>query len=179
MRRVRVSVLDDAEEERRPALGGDELAWVVRGLEYEREGTLQLTDNLHDELPERDAGVELLVEVLGELRDHLGVRLGLEDEALALEHLPQRLVVGDDAVVHHEELVGGVRCVGVAVAGCRGTVRRPARVSDAAVVLEEEIAVQVLLAIDVLGEPVDLAGLLEDDGLELVQGRAVVDGDTR
>ena len=108
MRRVLAGFLDDSEEEGRASLGGDELAGVVRRLEDERERALELTNHLHDELPEGDPVVELLVEVLGELRDHLGVRLGLEDEALALEHLPQGLVVGDDAVVHHQELVVGI-----------------------------------------------------------------------
>ena len=67
----------------------------------------------------------------------------------------------------------------MAVAGRRGTVRRPARVSDAAVVLEEQIGVEVLLVRDKIGEHVDLAGLLEDDGRELVKARAVVDGNAR
>ena len=54
-------------------------------------------------------------------------------------------MVGDDAVVHHEKLVGGIGGVWVAVVSGGGPVGGPARVPDAAVVLEVHIAVQVLL----------------------------------
>jgi hypothetical protein len=39
--------------------------------------------------------------LLQEVHQHLGVGLGGEDVALLHEPLPQRLVVLDDAVVHH------------------------------------------------------------------------------
>ena len=57
----------------------------------------------------------------------------------------ERLVVGDDAVVHDEELVGGVAGVRVAVVRRGAPVRRPPRVPDPAVVLQVHLRVQPLL----------------------------------
>ena len=88
-----------------------------------------------------------------EFRSHhprLSVRLRLEDEPAALQHLLQRLMVGDDAVVHHQELVGTVGGVGVAVVGRGGTVCGPPRVSDAAVVLKVHLRVEILLCFHLL-----------------------------
>mmetsp|Transcript_2769 Transcript_2769/g.10981 ORF Transcript_2769/g.10981 Transcript_2769/m.10981 type:complete len:272 (+) Transcript_2769:1477-2292(+) len=169
--------LDDAHQQRRAALGGDELARVVHGLEDERERALELPHHLHHELAERDTlRLELVEQVLGQLGNDLGVRVGLEREPLALEHLFQRLMVGDDPVVHHQELVALVRGVRVAVPRRGRAVRRPARVPDPAVVLEVHVGVEVLLRHQ-LGEPVDLADLANHDRVELIGARAAVHGD--
>jgi hypothetical protein len=50
----------------------------------------------------------LVVDVLGQLGNALGVGLGLEAEALALEEGLQLLVVGDDTIVNDGELPVGV-----------------------------------------------------------------------
>ena len=65
-----------------------------------------------------------------QLRDHLGVGVAAEDDALG-DQLPfQGGVVLDDAVVNHgDQAVAGQVRVGVAIVG--GAVRCPARVADA------------------------------------------------
>jgi hypothetical protein len=50
----------------------------------------------------------LVVDVLGQLGNALGVGLGLEAEALALEESLQLLVIGDDTIVNDGELPVGV-----------------------------------------------------------------------
>lgn len=68
-------------------------------------------------------------------RVRLQARCPMKDRKAHQEVL-ERLVVGDDAVVHHHELVviaGGVR---VAVDGCGAAVRRPARVPNACLRLQ-------------------------------------------
>src|SRR5690606_23871851 len=59
------------------------------------------------EVCEAHIGV-LIMDVLGELGNALGIRLGLEPEALALEQSLQLLVVGDNAIVDNGELPVGV-----------------------------------------------------------------------
>jgi hypothetical protein len=48
-------------------------------------------------------------EVFGELRNALGVGLGLESETLALEQGLEFLVIGDDTIVDNSELPLGIR----------------------------------------------------------------------
>ena len=75
--------------------------------------------------------LELAVERrLDQVREHLGVGLGLERVPLHLEHLPQRAVVLDDAVVHDGDRARAVD-VRMRVALVRRAVRGPARVGDA------------------------------------------------
>ena len=72
---------------------------------------------------------------LDEVRDDLGVGLGDEPVALALELALQIEVVLDDAVVDDDDLAGAV-AVRVRVLLGRPSVRRPARVADAVVAVE-------------------------------------------
>ena len=67
---------------------------------------------------------------------------------VSLEHLLERLVVSDDAVVNHEEFVGRIGSVRVAVVRRGRTVGGPARVRDATVVLEVHVTVHVLLVLN-------------------------------
>jgi hypothetical protein len=80
---------------------------VVDALDQEAVGALELADDSLGQVGEADIGM-LVVEVLGQLGDALGISLGLELEALALEQSLQLLVVGDDAVVDDGELPVGV-----------------------------------------------------------------------
>jgi hypothetical protein len=75
----------------------------VHTLDQQPISTLELADDSLGQLGETEVRV-LVVEVLGELRDALGIRLGLEAEALALEQSLELLVVGDDTVVDDGEL---------------------------------------------------------------------------
>ena len=69
---------------------------------------------------------------LDQVRDDLGVGLGDERVALALQLVLQVEVVLDDAVVDDDDLAGAV-AVRVRVLLGRPAVRRPARVADAVV----------------------------------------------
>ena len=65
--------------------------------------------------------------VADQLRDHLGVGLGLEAVALGDQLVAQHLEILDDAVVHDRD---AARLVGVRVVAGRRAVRRPAGVAD-------------------------------------------------
>jgi hypothetical protein len=92
----------DTNDKGRTLAGGDDLVGVVDRLQQETESTLQLCDDRLCERSEVDRGV-LVVDVLGELGDTLGVRLALENLALALEQGLQLLVVGNDTIVDDRE----------------------------------------------------------------------------
>ena len=67
--------------------------------------THQLNDDTLNQLAEGDVFVlPVVVQVLDELGDDLGVCVGLKDEALGLQERLDVLVVGDDAIVDHKEL---------------------------------------------------------------------------
>ena len=85
--------------------------------------------------------------VLDEVRQGLGIRLGREAVAGALEPLPQHVRVLDDAVVHH---CYRPRAVGVRVrVPLRGRpVRSPARVADAAAAGERRAPEQRAQTVD-------------------------------
>lgn len=95
----------------RTLAGGDDLMGVVDRLDEHTEGALKLADDGLGEDGEFNGGV-LVVDVLCELGDGLGVGLGLELEALGLEERLDLLVVGDDAIVDDGELPVGVRPIG-------------------------------------------------------------------
>jgi hypothetical protein len=80
---------------------------VVDGLDEQTVGALELLDDGLGEVGEANGGV-LVVEVLGELGNALGIRLGLELEALGAQEGLELLVVGDDTIVDDGELPGGV-----------------------------------------------------------------------
>lgn len=120
----------DTDDEGRALAGGDDLMGEVDRLDQQAIGTLELLDDGLGQLGEANVGVGV-VEVLGELGNALGVGLGLELEALALQQGLQLLVVGDDTVVNNTELPAGVGPVGVAVDARGGAVRGPPGVGDA------------------------------------------------
>lgn len=97
----------DANNEGRTLSGGNNLVGVVDGLDEQTVGTLELVDNGLGEVGEANLGV-LVVDVLGELGNALGIGLGLKLEALALEKNLQLLVVGNDTIVDDGEFPGGV-----------------------------------------------------------------------
>lgn len=78
------------------------------GLQEEAKGTLELFDDGLCESGEVQVWVRV-VEEFGEFSNALGVRIGLELEALALEKRPELFVVGDDTIVDDGELPLGVR----------------------------------------------------------------------
>jgi hypothetical protein len=98
------------DDQRGSLTGSDNLMGVVDGLEQQTESTLELLDNGLGQDSEFNVRV-LIVEVLGELGNALGIGLSLKAEALALQEGLQFLVVGDDTVVDNRELPGGVRSV--------------------------------------------------------------------
>jgi hypothetical protein len=98
----------DADDERRTLSGGNDLVGVVNGLDKKTVSTLKLLDDGLGQVGETDVGV-LVVDVLGQLGNALGVGLGLESEALALEKGLELLVVGNDTIVDDGELPRGVR----------------------------------------------------------------------
>ena len=73
---------------------------------------------------EQAAGIQAMHQV----RDHLGVGLGLEGVTLRLQFHAQFVVILDDAVMHQRDLAVREDRMGVAGHGC--AVRRPARVRD-------------------------------------------------
>lgn len=97
----------DTNDQGRTLAGGDDLVGVVNGLHEKTEGALELLDDGLGQGGEVDAWV-LIVDVLGELSDGLGIGLSLELEALALEEHLQLLVVCDDSVVDNGEFPLGV-----------------------------------------------------------------------
>lgn len=102
----------------------------------------QLLHDLLDQLPERVVRV-LFVQVVDELRDHLGVCLRLEVVSLRLQEALDVLVVGDDAVVDDDERVVLVGALRMRVRLARRAVSGPARVRDADVRLQLNVAGRV------------------------------------
>lgn len=130
----------DADEQGRPASGGDDLVGEEGALEDESVGAVELLARGFDE---RDKvallarGLLDVVHVLDQLGDDLGVRVRLKLVALGHEQLLEHGIVGDDAVVHDHKRVVGVRRVRVRVDVRRRAVRGPARVRDANVVVQQ------------------------------------------
>mmetsp|Transcript_78982 Transcript_78982/g.223532 ORF Transcript_78982/g.223532 Transcript_78982/m.223532 type:complete len:648 (-) Transcript_78982:157-2100(-) len=124
-----VLVLPHAEQQRGALPGADEQVRVVLEDEDDPVGPLH-----HLQGPRDDPALlqlrHLVPHALHQVRQALGVRLALEDVALLLQLLLERLVVLDHAVVHdgYGAVVGDVR---VRVLVRRLPVRRPARVGDA------------------------------------------------
>jgi len=100
----------DTHNEGRTLSSGDDFLRVVDRLQEEAEGALKLLDDRLGESGKVQVWVRV-VEELGEFGNALGVRVGLELEALAFEERPELFVVGDDTVVDDCELPLGVRPV--------------------------------------------------------------------
>ena len=119
------AVLADAQQQRRAAARDDDAEGVGLGDHADGVGADEIDGGLAHRLEQVGVALQLVVDQVG---DSLGVGLGLEDVALALQVGLDRLEVLDDAVMHHGEAAGDVR-VGVALGG--HAVGGPARVGDA------------------------------------------------
>lgn len=84
--------------------------WVVDGLNQQTVSTFKLLNDSLGQVRETNLRV-LVVNVFGELRDALGVGLGLELEALGRQQGLQLLIVCDDAIVDDAKLPIGIRSV--------------------------------------------------------------------
>ena len=154
-----MATLAPAEDERRPALGGGDLAGADVG-----DGVEPL------EAPERGhrRGHELLgagrrrgEALLEQVRHHLGIRLRAEPMTGSHEWLAELAVVGDDAVVDEREPARAVQ-VRVSVGLGHASMRGPAGVADA-----DGAGGQVRRRVT------DLAGTLgEDDLVTVADGHA-------
>ena len=122
-----VFVFAEADDERRALLGGDDRARLVAVDHHQRVVAFELLERLAD-------GVDELRPVLhvffDEMRDDLGVRLGLELVPDLLQPLLDREEVLDDAVVDDHDLAGAV-AMRMGVVLVRLAVRGPARVAHA------------------------------------------------
>lgn len=98
----------DTDDKGRTLASSDDLMRVVNGLDQQSVGTLELVNDSLGEVGEANIGV-LVVQVLGELSNALGVGFGLELEALGAQEGLELLVVGDDTIVDDGELPGRVR----------------------------------------------------------------------
>lgn len=119
----------DTNDQGRTLAGRNDLVRVVDRLDEQAIGALEFLDDGLGEVGETDLGV-LVVNVLCELGNALGIGLGLELETLAAEQGLEFLVVCNDTVVDDGELPGGIRAVGVAVDSGRRTVGSPSGVGD-------------------------------------------------
>ena len=98
----------DTNDKRRTLTGSNDLVRVVNGLDEKAVGTLKLQDDSLGQVGQADGRV-LVVQVLGQLGNALGIGLGLESEALALEQSLELLVIGDDTIVNDAEFPCGIR----------------------------------------------------------------------
>lgn len=105
-------------------------------LQQQTERALQLLNDGLGQGGEVDCGV-LVKDVLGQLRNRLGIRLRLKLHALTLQQLLELLVVGDDTIVDDRELPLRVGAVWVAVESAGHAVGGPSGVRDTGVVIED------------------------------------------
>src|SRR5258706_9234720 len=117
-----------------------------------RVGAAQLAEGAPYRLVQLGGILEM---ALDQVRDDLGVRLGLEGVPLGLQALLDRQVVLDDAVVDHHEVARavGVR-VGILVGG--PAVGGPARVAEADTALDRLLAQERLQVLDAPGRAPNL-----------------------
>ncbi len=111
---------------------------VLLGHDRKRIGAVQLAHGRLHGVEQALARVEVHVHPV---RDHLGVGLGAELVATALQVVAQRLVVLDDAVVHDGDAVARDVRVGIALA--RHAVGRPAGVRDAELAVHRALVERV------------------------------------
>jgi hypothetical protein len=150
------------------------LVGIVLRLEDEGEGALELLEDGLDELGERDALVRLgIVDIFREDGDGLGVRLALKLVAAVLKNEAEGGGIGDDAVVHDDEVVGRVGAQRVTVHDRGRAVCRPAGVCDRDLRVEHFRGIYVRRG-DALAKACDLADFLE---VVHVAGGVAVDTD--
>ena len=120
-----VFVIADADDDRRTHAGGDDFVRVGARNHGQREDAGDLLHRQAHRLFQ--AAFEMF---LDQMRDDLGVGLGLEEMAFMLELMLQREVVLDNAVVYHHHVVLTV-AVRVRVLFRGPSVSRPSRMADA------------------------------------------------
>ena len=129
----------DADDQRAVLSRAVELARKV--LEHQRKGIAAAHAHHHAVDRVDRADLVLLVVVVDQLDDHLGVRAAVKTVAVVQKLLLELLEILDDAVVHADHVRfdrsrAGARCVAgnvrMRVCAARLAVRRPARMSDAA-----------------------------------------------
>lgn len=98
-----------ADQERRTAAGNYDLIGIVLRLEDKGEGTLELFENGFDKLSERDTLVRLrVVDIFRKDGNGLRIGLALKFVTAILEDEAEGGGIGDDTVVHDEEIIGGI-----------------------------------------------------------------------
>ena len=121
----------DADQERRTATSGYDFIGIVLRLEDKGEGSLELLENGFDKFGERDALVRLrVIDIFGKDGNGLRVRLALKLVATVLENEAEGGGIGDDTVVHDDEIVVGIGAQRVAVDDRGRAVGGPSRVCN-------------------------------------------------
>ncbi|MNO88854.1 hypothetical protein D3C76_803210 [compost metagenome] len=120
-----------ADHQRAAAARGEDAVRLFRADHRQAVGAVQF---LHRRLQRGGQVAQTVQLVVQQVDDHFGVGLRGEHVAEALEVGAQFLVVLDDAVVHHRQLVMGEMRVGVGFGG--RAVGRPAGVGDAEAALQ-------------------------------------------
>lgn len=99
----------DADQERRTTTSSYDFIGIVLRLEDKGEGSLELFENGLDKLGERNALVWLrVVDIFGKDGNGLRVGLALKLVATVLENEAKGGSIGDDTVVHDDEITVGI-----------------------------------------------------------------------
>ena len=99
----------DADQERRTATSGYDFIGIVLRLEDKGEGSLELLENGFDKFGKRDALIRLrVIDIFGKDGNGLRVGLALKLVATVLENEAEGGGIGDDTVVHDDEIVVGI-----------------------------------------------------------------------
>ena len=128
----KVLILAQADDRRRAVARRDDLVRRVAADDGQSEDALQHLHRLAHGLFQRKLLVLVLqnVELFDQVRDDLGIGLGLVGMALFAQHLLQLEVILHNAVVHHNDGAAAI-AVGMRVLFAGAAVRGPARVADA------------------------------------------------
>jgi hypothetical protein len=98
-----------ADQERRTAAGGYDFIGIVLRLEDKGEGALELLENGFDKLCEGDTLVWLrVVDIFRKDGNGLRVGLALKLVTAVLENEAKGGGIGDDTIVHDDEIAGGI-----------------------------------------------------------------------
>ena len=98
-----------ADQERRTTAGGYDFIRIVLRLEDKGEGTLELLEYGFDKLGERDTLVWLrVIDVFCKDGNGLRVGLALKLVTAVLEDEAEGGGIGDDTVMHNDEITGGI-----------------------------------------------------------------------
>ena len=110
------------DQQRTASPGGHALTRIVNWLEHQSKGSLQLATGLLHQFSECEvfSVITAVVDVSHQLGDHLGVSLRLKANSSLTQEDLDVLVVGDNAIVHHQELVVRITAVRMTVdiTGC-------------------------------------------------------------